>query len=103
MKRFPPVQRAWRHKLGLVAAISALAALPALAQSAPALKPSKFSKAPIDITTNAYGAFKHAPHAPKIGDVIKDFSLPKARGGEFTLSKALKSGPVLIMFYRGHW
>ena len=88
----------------LCTALVGLGSLPATADDgAPAYKPSKFSKAPIDITTNAYGAFKHAPKAPKIGDVVKDFTLPRASGGEFKLSEALKKGPMLIMFYRGHW
>ena len=75
----------------------------AYAQTPPAFKPSKYSEAPIDITTDAYGAYKNAPDAPRMGDTLVDFTLPKARGGIFTLSEALKQGPMLIMFYRGHW
>lgn len=32
-----------------------------------------------------------------------DFTLPDHLGREFTLSKALIEGPVLLVFYRGFW
>lgn len=83
--------------LGLLLAGSALAEEP------PKRKPSKFSKAPIDITTDAYGAFSDAPDAPGVGDVIPDFSLPRTDGKTFKLSRALKDREALLIFYRGHW
>lgn len=70
---------------------------------APRYKPSSSSPAPVDITTNAYGAYGAAPDAPKIGDVARDFTLPLADGGTFDLAQARKAGPVLVMFYRGFW
>lgn len=70
---------------------------------APQYKPSSSSPAPVDITTNAYGAYGAAPDAPKIGDVARDFKLPLADGGTFDLAHARKAGPVLVMFYRGFW
>jgi len=36
-------------------------------------------------------------------DVAPDFTLPNARGGEVALSGLLKSGPVVLAFYRGGW
>ena len=88
---------------GLLSAALILGASAALADGPPAFKPSKYSDGPVDITTDAYGAYKNAPKAPRMGDTLADFSLPKARGGTFKLSEALKDGPLLIMFYRGHW
>lgn len=70
---------------------------------APRYKPSSSSPAPVDITTNAYGAYGAAPEAPAIGDVARDFTLPLADGGTFDLAQARKAGPVLVMFYRGFW
>ena len=32
-----------------------------------------------------------------------DFTLPDDRGWAVTLSKELSHGPVLLVFYRGHW
>lgn len=76
---------------------------PAGDPDAPRYKPSSSSAAPVDITTNAYGAYGAAPDAPKIGDVARDFTLPLADGGTFDLAQARKAGPVLVMFYRGFW
>lgn len=70
---------------------------------APRYRPSSSSPEPVDITTNAYGAYSDAPDAPAIGDVAEDFVLPLADGGSFDLSQARKAGPVLVMFYRGFW
>ena len=69
----------------------------------PRYKPSSSSPAPVDISTNDYGAFSGAPEAPQIGDVAVDFSLPLVDGGTFDLGEARKAGPVLVMFYRGFW
>ena len=41
--------------------------------------------------------------ALNVGDKAPDFTLPIAQGGEFTLSEALKNGPVAVMYYRGKW
>ncbi len=57
----------------------------------------------MDITTNEYGAYPAASRAPEIGDTAKDFTLPLADGGTFDLARARAAGPVLVMFYRGHW
>jgi peroxiredoxin len=37
---------------------------------------------------------------PDVGDIAPDFTLPSTRG-EITLSKALKQGAVLLVFYPG--
>ncbi len=79
------------------------AAAPTGDPDAPRYKPSSSSPAPVDITTNAYGAYGAAPEAPEIGDVAQDFTLPLADGGTFDLAEARKAGPVLVMFYRGFW
>ena len=100
----------------LLGALVALASSGALAQgtaqkpaaravkeaSGPMYKPSSYSKAPSDISTDAYGAFQFAPNAPHVGDTLADFSLP-ATTGTFRLEDARKKGEVIIIFYRGDW
>lgn len=41
--------------------------------------------------------------AIKIADVAPVFDLPELGEGSFALSEAVKSGPVVITFYRGVW
>lgn len=38
-----------------------------------------------------------------VGDVAPDFSLPNALGKQISLSNMLKSGTVILKFYRGEW
>lgn len=68
----------------------------------PMYKPSSKSKAPLDITTNAYGHSGLAPNAPKIGEVVADFELPSTTG-TFDFEKARQKGPLVLVFYRGDW
>jgi hypothetical protein len=94
--------------LGLAASANAQSARKAEkgkkgAPAAPLFKPSKFSKAPVDITTDAYGAFKLAPKAPGIGATLPDFQLPDENGSVWSLKKALHNGPLVLIFYRGDW
>lgn len=77
--------------------------MPAGDPDAPRYQPSSSSPAPVDITTNAYGAYSAAPDAPEIGDTVQDFTVTLADGGTFDLAQARAAGPVLVMFYRGHW
>jgi peroxiredoxin len=44
-----------------------------------------------------------AERALKVGMRAPDFALPEARGAQVSLSELLKSGPVIIAFYRGEW
>ncbi|WP_298238519.1 peroxiredoxin-like family protein [uncultured Algibacter sp.] len=39
----------------------------------------------------------------KVGDKAPDFILPNALGYSISLSESLKSGPVILKFYRGEW
>lgn len=39
----------------------------------------------------------------KVGDNAPNFILPNAFGKNISLSKSLKSGPVILKFYRGEW
>jgi hypothetical protein len=32
-----------------------------------------------------------------------DFSLPSHLGGRVSLAEALRRGPAVLVFYRGHW
>jgi peroxiredoxin len=41
--------------------------------------------------------------ALKMGDKAPDFSLKGANGETVSLSERLKSGPVVVLFYRGGW
>jgi peroxiredoxin len=41
--------------------------------------------------------------AIRVGDRAPDFSLHDQYGGRFTLSEALKRGPVVVLFVRGGW
>ena len=38
-----------------------------------------------------------------VGETAPDFTLESHLGGTVTLSKALERGPVVVVFYRGHW
>jgi peroxiredoxin len=42
-------------------------------------------------------------HAPKAGDPMPNFVLPDERGHLVNLEEMLKSGPVAVVFHRGHW
>lgn len=44
-----------------------------------------------------------ADGAAKGGDIAPDFSLPDVRGEMLRLSDMLKTGPVVLSFYRGGW
>ena len=39
----------------------------------------------------------------KVGEKAPNFILPNAFGNEISLSDCLKSGPVILKFYRGEW
>ena len=39
----------------------------------------------------------------QVGDTVKDFSAIDLHDSIFTLSEALKKGPVVVIFYRGQW
>lgn len=41
--------------------------------------------------------------APKVGDVMPDFSLPDEQGRFVRLSELLVASPVVVAFHRGHW
>jgi hypothetical protein len=86
-------------KIALILALCL--ALPAAA-GGPMYKPSSKSKAPLDISTNEYGAFRFTPDAPKIGDTLANFQLPSTRG-TFDLERARADGPLVLVFYRGDW
>ncbi len=41
--------------------------------------------------------------ALNVGDTAPDFTLPEVRGNDVRLSELLKTGPVVLAFYRGVW
>jgi hypothetical protein len=69
----------------------------------PKYKPSSNSPAPLDITSNDYGYSRNAPEALSVGDSAPDFSAPRPGGAHVSLAAARQTGPVAIIFYRGHW
>ena len=73
------------------------------AAATPHYKPSSRSPEAMDITSNAYGFSRSAPEALELGRSAPDFSLPRAGGGTSSLAPARSQGPVVIVFYRGHW
>jgi hypothetical protein len=78
--------------------------LPANASDAvPHYKPSSRSPEALDITTNSYGFSRTAPRALELGVTVGDFVLPRSGGGATSLETARQEGPVVIIFYRGHW
>ena len=51
----------------------------------------------------ALTAEQAAEAALGVGDTAPDFSLPDAMGRPVSLSEMLRSGPVVLTFYRGSW
>lgn len=39
----------------------------------------------------------------QVGEIVEDFSAVDLHDSTFTLSEALKKGPVVVIFYRGQW
>jgi peroxiredoxin len=39
----------------------------------------------------------------KVGDKVEDFSAQNMNGDTITLNNLLEKGPLVIVFYRGHW
>jgi len=93
------LQQVLAHALSLIFCVASVSA----AEPGPLYKPSSRSPEPIDILSNAYGASRDAPAALELGDTAPDFRLRRAGGGEVSLQSARNTGPVAIIFYRGHW
>ena len=93
----------WIAGLASLAAAYCFTTAYCLAGEAPLYKPSSRAPAPIDIRSNAYGASTLAPEALRIGEFAADFTVPLSGGGNATLSQLRRGGPVVIIFYRGHW
>ncbi len=43
------------------------------------------------------------PLPPSVGQVAPDFATADAAGGTFKLAERCAEGPLLLVFYRGHW
>jgi peroxiredoxin Q/BCP len=41
--------------------------------------------------------------APTVGEVTPNVALPDSTGVPRRLSELLSQGPVVLLFYRGHW
>ncbi len=57
----------------------------------------------VDKILNQAKAFQQGADAIASGDKAPDFSLPAASGQLVSLEELLKSGPVVVTFYRGDW
>jgi len=42
-------------------------------------------------------------HTPEIGDYAPDFELVDSTGIRQRLSEMIARGPLILIFYRGHW
>ena len=40
---------------------------------------------------------------PKVGQQVPDFELPDSTGTPRQLSELAAGGPLVLLFYRGHW
>jgi peroxiredoxin len=40
---------------------------------------------------------------PRVGDIAPDFSLPDSTGRVHRLADLVRGGPLVLLFYRGHW
>jgi peroxiredoxin Q/BCP len=40
---------------------------------------------------------------PKVGQRVPDFELPDSTGTPRRLSELVAVGPLVLLFYRGHW
>jgi hypothetical protein len=92
-----------RRLSGMIFATLLVTPLAPAATDFPAYKPSSRSAAAVDIRTSAYGASADAPHALDIGATVTDFSVRRVGGGLAALRTLRQQGPVVIIFYRGHW
>jgi len=75
----------------------------AMAIDPPRYKPYSKAAEAVDISTNEYGASSLAPGSLGIGELAPDFRLPLSGGGQIHLSSVASTGPVVLIFYRGHW
>ncbi|WP_346674060.1 redoxin domain-containing protein [Nannocystis sp. SCPEA4] len=45
----------------------------------------------------------HDESTPKVGQLAPDFALTDSSGGTRRLSELVAAGPLVLIFYRGHW
>ena len=45
----------------------------------------------------------NAERTPNIGDLAPDFELVDSTGNRQRLSAMVSHGPLVLIFYRGHW
>lgn len=76
--------------------------LEATAQHVATVLPTEASQT-IDAGIESVSASGIAAHSLQPGNTAPDFTLPDAQGKPVTLSELLKTGPVVLTFYRGNW
>jgi peroxiredoxin len=57
----------------------------------------------VDALVARLRAHEVGEHAPKPGDAMPNFILPDQAGHLVSLEALLESGPVAVVFHRGHW
>lgn len=45
----------------------------------------------------------HESSTPAVGQVAPDFALPDSTGARRSLAELTADGPLVLIFYRGHW
>jgi peroxiredoxin len=40
---------------------------------------------------------------PDVGDRVPDFTLPDSTGAPRSLGSLVDAGPLVLLFFRGHW
>ncbi|MEZ4426984.1 MAG: hypothetical protein R3A51_04730 [Nannocystaceae bacterium] len=75
----------------------------------PAVTPQVEAKAPAEHEAASKGKGKRGAlmstgeRAPALASKAPDFELSALDGATFELAKARAAGPVVLVFYRGHW
>lgn len=54
------------------------------------------------MTTKAYRSAKEASGL-QVGETVKNFTAVDLHGDTFELAETLQKGPLVLIFYRGHW
>ena len=91
------------RKLVLAISLLALSAHVLAEDLFPRYKPSSRSPEPIDIRTNAYGFSQSAPDALKVGEIAPDFEVLSPEQTVISSAELRAEGPLVVVFYRGHW
>jgi hypothetical protein len=85
--------------MALSMTVAAVATTCLLAGCAPAMKAAGYPPNP----RRTEPPPRLSEKALAVGSRAPGFALPPSTGGTWSLGNALQRGPVVIVFYRGHW